>query len=127
MGVVDGSRRQLPTLSVCPQLRWPLQVPTGAGGGAGRSGHGVHQHLREEPPRGRGRAAPAGPLLPVWWARFPRELRITSTPSSGCGEGPLRLPEGFGGGWGTSQGFLDTPLSRVALPREDAECQGDEG
>ena len=112
---------------MCPQLRWPLQVPTGAGGGAGRSGHGVHKHLREEPPRGHGRAAPPGPLLPVWWACYPRELRITSTPSSGCGEGPLGLPEGLGGEWGPSRGFLDAPLSQVALPREDAECQGDEG
>ncbi|KAI4005674.1 poly(A) binding protein cytoplasmic 1 like, partial [Homo sapiens] len=43
-----------------------LQVSTGAGGGAGGAGPGVHQHLREEPPGGCGRARPAGPLLPVW-------------------------------------------------------------
>ena len=89
MGVTNGW--QLPTLSVCPQLCWPLQVSTGEGSRAGSSGHGVHQHLCEEPPRGRGRAGPTGPLLPVWWACSPRESGITlsSVPRLGWVEGPF--------------------------------------
>lgn len=89
MGVTNGW--QLPTLSVCPQLCWPLQVSTGEGSRAGSSGHGVHQHLCEESPRGRGRAGPTGPLLPVWWACSPRESGITlsSVPRLGWAEGPF--------------------------------------
>jgi hypothetical protein len=97
---------------VCPQLRWSLQVSPGTGGGAGGSGPGVHQHLREEPPRGHGRAGPAGPLLPVWWAWSPREegilLLFSLSPAL------LGLPRGLWEGediWG-----FPNMLSRLVLP-----------
>lgn len=103
---------QLPTLSVCPQLRWPLQIPTGARGGAGGPGHSVHQHLREEPPGARGRAGPAGSVLPVWWACSPRAEGITfsSTSRSGWEEGPSWASQGLVGREGDLLGLPKLPF-----------------
>lgn len=108
-GAVRGAKGwQLPTLVVCPQLCRPLQVSEGAGGRAGSPGPGVHQHLCEEPARGRGRAGPAGPLLPVWYV----------FPEAGGGESLLLLPHTqVRHGGGPSWGFPRSGRARPGAPQ----------